>query len=53
MYRGLDQKVLRTFVNNAGTWTLSRDYIYREGQLLAAMTPAQTMYFSLDHVRRG
>lgn len=48
--RGLDQKVLRDFENRGDNWTLSRDYIYREGQLLAAVTPTGTLHFSLDHL---
>lgn len=47
--RGLDGKVLRDFTDD-GLWSLSRDYIYRDGQLLAAITPTQTLYFSLDHL---
>src|SRR6185436_1393801 len=48
--RGLDRKVLRDFENVGNTWALSRDYVYRDGKLLAAVTPATTLYFSLDHL---
>jgi RHS repeat-associated protein len=48
--RGLDAKVLRDYVNTGNTWTVDRDYFYRDGQLLAAVTPSGTLHFSLDHL---
>ncbi len=48
--RDLDGKVLREFQNAAGTWSVQRDYVYRDGQLLAAKTPTTTEHFSLDHL---
>ena len=47
--RGLDGKVLREYTNN-GTWSVAEDYIYRDGLLLAAETPAGTRHFHLDHL---
>lgn len=35
--RDLDNKVLREFDNNAGTWTVQRDYVHRDSALLAAV----------------
>jgi len=48
--RDLGARVLRDYVVTGNTWQLSRDYVYREGQLLAAVTPADTLSFSLDHL---
>jgi RHS repeat-associated protein len=48
--RGPDNSVLRTFTNAGASWSLDRDYIYRDGQMLAAITPTQTLHFSLDHL---
>jgi RHS repeat-associated protein len=47
--RGLDAKVLREYTTN-GTWSVAEDYIYRNGLLLAAETPAGTRHFHLDHL---
>jgi hypothetical protein len=47
--RGLDAKVLREYTAN-GTWSVAEDYIYRDGLLLAAETPAGTRHFHLDHL---
>jgi len=54
--RGLDNKVLTVYKvpdnNTPGNWILLKDYIYRDGQLLAAENHADaTQYhFSLDHL---
>jgi RHS repeat-associated protein len=52
--RDLSGKVLRDFtfdwVAGEQRWRLSRDYIYRDGLLLAAITPTETLHFSLDHL---
>jgi len=50
--RDLGGKVLReyTYDNNSFVWTVADDYIYRDGQLLAAETPLGVRHFSLDHL---
>src|SRR5262249_10505542 len=48
--RDLGGNVLRHYTNNSGVWTVSADYIYRGGQLLAVETPAGTRHLSLDHL---
>jgi RHS repeat-associated protein len=48
--RDLGGRVLRDYVVTGDTWQLSRDYVYRGEQLLAAVTPAETLTFSLDHL---
>jgi RHS repeat-associated protein len=48
--RDLDGKVVRDYYVPGTTWNLSRDYIYRDGLLLAAVTPDDTLNFSLDHL---
>jgi RHS repeat-associated protein len=53
--RDLGGKVLRDFLDdpndsNGAGWTLYREYIYRNGQLLAVNTPTGTEHDSLDHL---
>jgi RHS repeat-associated protein len=53
--RDLGGNVLRDFKNDgnapaASQWSLSRDYIYREGALLAAVNPTGSEHFTLDHL---
>jgi RHS repeat-associated protein len=53
--RDLGGNVLRDFKNDgnapaATQWSLSRDYIYRDGALLAAVTPTGSEHFTLDHL---
>jgi RHS repeat-associated protein len=53
--RDLGGNVLRDFKNDgnapaASQWSLSRDYIYREGALLAAVNPRGSEHFTLDHL---
>jgi len=52
--RDLSGKVLRDYtldwVGEQPRWRLSRDYVYRDGLLLAAITPTETLHFSLDHL---
>jgi RHS repeat-associated protein len=48
--RDLGGNVLRDFEDDGTTWTVSRDYIYRDGLLLAAVTPTNTLHYSLDHL---
>lgn len=42
--RDLDGKVLREFANVSGNWTVERDYLYRNGVLLAAKQPSGEVY---------
>jgi RHS repeat-associated protein len=48
--RGLGKKVLADFQLQGTTWTLSRDYAYRDGVLLAAFTPSLVHHMSVDHL---
>lgn len=48
--RDLDGKVLREFKNSAGTWSVERDYVYRDGALLAASTPGKVLHYHPDHL---
>ncbi|MEM7353821.1 MAG: RHS repeat-associated core domain-containing protein, partial [Acidobacteriota bacterium] len=53
--RGLDNKVLRVYEQVFGeSWEWQRDYVYREGSLLAAVEPGDsgesTVHFHLDHL---
>ncbi len=49
--RDLDGKVLRVFERDAGgSWSWEKDYVYRNGLLLAAKDPAGTVHFTLDHL---
>jgi RHS repeat-associated protein len=48
--RGLDNKVLRDFKQVGPSWSVDRDYVYREGLLLAALTPTGAEHYSLDHL---
>ncbi len=48
--RDLDGKVLRDYKNLGGGWSVDRDYVYRGGQLLAAVTPSGVQHFHLDHL---
>jgi RHS repeat-associated protein len=48
--RDLGGRVLRDYVVTGDTWQLSRDYVYRGEQLLAAVTPTERLSFSLDHL---
>ena len=43
--------MLREFKNNAGTWSVERDYIHRDGTLLAAVTATGAVeHFHPDHL---
>ena len=42
--------VLRRLTRQGTTWSWTEDYIYRDGALLAANTPAGTQHFHLDHL---
>ncbi len=55
--RGLDGKVLRQWVETGSqgeggnTWRWAQDYVYRDGQLLAAeQLSGETHHFHLDHL---
>jgi RHS repeat-associated protein len=49
--RGLDNKVLRDFRQQGSTWSVERDYVYRDGLLLAALKSAGTVeHYTLDHL---
>jgi RHS repeat-associated protein len=48
--RDLGAKVLRDYLNNAGSWSVATDYIYRDGLLLAAETQTGQRHFHLDHL---
>ncbi|HKO59004.1 MAG TPA: RHS repeat-associated core domain-containing protein [Thermoanaerobaculia bacterium] len=50
--RGLDNKVLRDFKQHGNAWSVERDYVYRDGLLLAALRPGGLVeHYSLDHLR--
>jgi RHS repeat-associated protein len=48
--RGLDGKVLREYSYNGSTWSWSKDVVYRNGRLLAAIDTSGTKHFTLDHL---
>jgi len=53
--RSLDGKVLREMTayqppQGSATWTWSRDHVWRDGQLLATVSPSGTQQFHLDHL---
>ena len=49
--RGLDNKVLRDFKQQGSTWSVERDYVYRDGFLLAALKSAGAVeHYTLDHL---
>ena len=48
--RDLDAKVLREYAQDTAGWSASEDYLYRDGQLLAAETPSGPKHFHLDHL---
>ena len=51
MLRGLDNRVLRDLEQHGAEWSVIRDYVYRDGMLLAALKPAGTVeHYSLDHL---
>jgi RHS repeat-associated protein len=55
--RDLSGKVLREYSRTgAGTWSWSKDYVYRNGLHAATVTASATRHFALDHLgtlRRG
>jgi hypothetical protein len=49
--RDLDNKVLREFKNDGGTWSVQRDYVHRDGAPLAAVLPdGQVHHLHPDHL---
>jgi hypothetical protein len=57
--RDTDNKVLREFLHTnwridgslgAGSWSWSKDYVYRSSQLLASIDPSETRHFHPDHL---
>jgi RHS repeat-associated protein len=48
--RDLANKVLREYLNDGGIWSTASDYVYRDGQLLAAETATGPRHFHLDHL---
>ncbi|TAM45143.1 MAG: RHS repeat-associated core domain-containing protein [Acidobacteria bacterium] len=48
--RGLDGKVLREYVLTGAAWSWGKDYVYRNGQLLAAIDATGTKHMTLDHL---
>jgi RHS repeat-associated protein len=49
--RALDGRVLREFGNNAGTWSVQKDYVFRGTTLLAALQPdGQIHHLHPDHL---
>jgi RHS repeat-associated protein len=48
--RGLDAKVLRLFTKPGGTWSWTKDYVYRDGLSLASIDASGTKHFHLDHL---
>jgi RHS repeat-associated protein len=48
--RGLNGEILREYVNEGGQWRTDRDYVYRDGLLLAAEGAQGRRHFHLDHL---
>ena len=48
--RGLDAKPLRQYRDIGGVFTWLKDWVYRDGLLLATVEPSGTKYFHLDHL---
>jgi RHS repeat-associated protein len=49
--RGFDSKVLRDFKQVGSNWSVERDYIYRDGLLLAALKSGGAVeHYTLDHL---
>ena len=49
--RGLDGKVLRIYTKpSGGSFSWTKDYVYRDGQLLATVDSGGTKHFHLDHL---
>ncbi|HKO56369.1 MAG TPA: RHS repeat-associated core domain-containing protein [Thermoanaerobaculia bacterium] len=49
--RSLDNKVLRDFKQQGSMWSVERDYVYRDGLLLAALKSSGAVeHYTLDHL---
>jgi RHS repeat-associated protein len=48
--RDLEGKVLREYGQDTTGWTITEDYLYRNGQLLAGETPTGRKHYHLDHL---
>ncbi len=50
--RDLEGRVLREYlqVGDPAVWNVERDHVYRDGQLLAGVTPTGTVHYALDHL---
>ena len=48
--RDLDGQVLTEYLSDNSGWQIANDYVYREGLLLAAVSPTGTRHFHLDHL---
>ncbi len=48
--RGLDNQLLRTFVNDPQSWSWKEDQIWRGASLVANLTPTATHHYALDHL---
>jgi RHS repeat-associated protein len=48
--RGLDHKPLRQYREYNGGWTWQKDWVYRDGLLLATVESTGTKYVHLDHL---
>src|ERR1051325_1543969 len=49
--RGFDAKVLRDFKQSGNGWSVDRDYVYRDGLLLAALrSNGAVEHYTLDHL---
>jgi RHS repeat-associated protein len=48
--RDLDGKPIREFYENQGTWSWRKDYVWRDGSLLAVIDPNGVKHAHLDHL---
>jgi RHS repeat-associated protein len=48
--RDLSAKVLRLQTKSGGSWTWTKDYVYRDGLHLASIDASATKHFHLDHL---
>jgi RHS repeat-associated protein len=48
--RDLAGNVLRVFETDGSSWSWTKDYVYRNGLLLASKDATDTYHFSLDHL---
>ena len=49
--RGLDGKVRREYTESGGAWSWSKDYVYRDSQLLASVSASNGIrHYHLDHL---